>query len=65
MDLKKKVNSKFVAPKRGDIVVFRYPDDPTRNFVSRIIGIGGDTIEIRLVGQRSGAKHVNSVVRVV
>jgi signal peptidase I len=38
---------KFGEPKRGDIVVFKYPDDPSRNFIKRIIGVGGDTIEIR------------------
>lgn len=38
---------KFAEPKRGDIIVFKYPDDPSRNFIKRIIGVGGDTIEIR------------------
>ncbi len=33
--------------KRGDIVVFRYPEDPTKDFVKRVIALGGDTIEIR------------------
>ncbi len=32
-------------PKRGDIVVFKYPEDPTRDFIKRVIGIGGDIIE--------------------
>ncbi|SNX53807.1 signal peptidase I [Thermoanaerobacterium sp. RBIITD] len=38
---------RFEPIKRGDIVVFRYPDDPSVNFVKRVIGIGGDTIEIK------------------
>ena len=42
-----KFTYKFGEPKRGDIVVFKYPDDPSRNFIKRIIGVGGDTIEIR------------------
>lgn len=42
-----KFTYKFDEPKRGDIVVFKYPDDPSRNFIKRIIGVGGDTIEIR------------------
>ena len=31
----------------GDIVVFKYPDDPSQTFVKRLIGVGGDVIEIR------------------
>lgn len=33
-------------PVRGDIIIFRYPDDPSRNFVKRVIGMPGDTVEI-------------------
>ena len=42
-----KFTYKFTEPKRGDIVVFKYPDDPSRNFIKRIIAVGGDTVEIR------------------
>ena len=34
-------------PKRGDIVVFKYPVDPDKDFIKRVIGIPGDVIEIR------------------
>lgn len=34
-------------PKRGDIVVFIYPVDRSKDFVKRVIGTGGDTVEIR------------------
>ena len=37
----------FHPPKRGEIVVFRYPKDPNRHFVKRIIGIPGDQVEIK------------------
>lgn len=32
-------------PKRGDIVVFPFPDDETQNYVKRVIGLPGETIE--------------------
>lgn len=34
-------------PKRGDIMVFRWPRDNTTNYIKRVIGIPGDTIEYR------------------
>jgi signal peptidase I len=34
-------------PQRGDVVVFKYPNDETRDFIKRIIAIGGDTIQVR------------------
>ena len=37
----------FKNPKRGDIVVFQYPVDPTKDFIKRVIGVPGDTVEIK------------------
>ncbi|MBH96651.1 MAG: signal peptidase I [Gammaproteobacteria bacterium] len=34
-------------PKRGDVMVFKYPDDNRINFIKRVVGIPGDTIEYR------------------
>ena len=34
-------------PKRGDVVVFRYPKDPAVNFIKRAVGLPGDTITYR------------------
>ena len=34
-------------PKRGDIVVFKFPEDPSKDFIKRVIGIAGDKVEIR------------------
>ena len=32
---------------RGDIIVFKYPEDPERDFIKRTIGLPGETIELR------------------
>ena len=34
----------FSEPKRGDIVIFRFPDDETQKYVKRVIGLPGETI---------------------
>jgi signal peptidase I len=34
-------------PQRGDIVVFRYPDDPRTDYIKRVVGVSGDRIEVR------------------
>jgi signal peptidase I len=34
-------------PKPGDIIVFRYPDDPARDFIKRCVAVAGQTVEIR------------------
>ncbi len=34
-------------PQRGDIIVFRYPQDENRDFIKRIIAVGGDTVQVR------------------
>ncbi len=38
---------RFEAPKRGDIIVFRYPNDPKKDFIKRLVGFGGEAVEIR------------------
>ena len=37
----------FGQPDRGDIVVFRFPEDEEKDFIKRIVGLPGDTIQLR------------------
>lgn len=37
----------FASPERGEVVVFTPPHEPTRNYVKRVVGIPGDTLEMR------------------
>jgi signal peptidase I len=48
---------RFRAPERGEILVFRYPRDPSRDFIKRVIAVPGDTIEIK-----DGRVYVNSTI---
>jgi signal peptidase I len=34
-------------PQRGDVIVFQFPQDPTKDFIKRCIATGGQTVEIR------------------
>lgn len=43
-----------VSPQRGQIVVFKYPQDPRKDYVKRVIGVPGDTVEMR-----QGVVYVN------
>lgn len=36
----------FTEPKRGDIIVFKYPKDKTRDFIKRAVGLSGETLQI-------------------
>ncbi|MDQ0287585.1 signal peptidase I [Desulfofundulus luciae] len=42
-----KLAYRFGEPRRGDIVVFKYPLDPSRDFVKRLIGLPGETVALR------------------
>lgn len=46
----------FDDPERGDIVIFHYPEDPSRDFIKRVIGLPGDYIRME-----NGQVFVNNV----
>jgi signal peptidase I len=41
-----KVLIPFKTPERGDIVVFEYPEDPSKDFIKRVVAVAGDTVSI-------------------
>jgi signal peptidase I len=44
--LVEKISYRFHPPRRGDVVVFKYPRDEAENFIKRVIAVPGDTVEI-------------------
>ena len=51
-----KINYLLGDPERGDVVIFKYPLNPKKNFIKRVIGLPGEKVEIR-----AGKIFVNGV----
>lgn len=63
-------------PERGDVVIFKYPDDESLYFVKRLIGLPGDTVEIvpndsddgygyvKINGERINEPYLNGLMEV-
>ncbi len=45
--LASKISYRRTSPKRGDLVVFKYPHNPSKYFIKRCIATSGETVEIR------------------
>lgn len=42
-----RLSYRFESPARGDIIIFKYPNNPSVYYIKRIIGLPGETIEIK------------------
>lgn len=41
------ISYRFSEPQRGDVIVFNYPKDTTQRFIKRVIGLPGETVDIK------------------
>lgn len=52
-----KISLYFAGPSRGDVIVIEAPDTPDKDYIKRVIGLEGDTVEIK-----EGEVYVNGIV---
>ncbi len=43
-----KIAYRLGEPKRGDVIVLRYPLNPSKDYIKRVVAVEGDTVELRL-----------------
>ncbi len=41
------ISYRFKSPERGDVIVFKYPKDRAQKFIKRVIGLPGETVEVK------------------
>jgi signal peptidase I len=51
-----KLGTHYRPPRRGEIIVFEKPDEPDKDLIKRVVGVAGDTVELR-----EGMVYVNGV----
>ncbi len=55
------ISYRFSEPQRGEVIVFRYPEDPSHRFIKRIVGLPGEMVEIKdgkVIIYRDGVSQV-------
>lgn len=56
------ISYRFQLPQRGEIIVFKYPGNPSSKFIKRIIGLPGEKIEFRysqiIITEKSGQQII-------
>lgn len=55
------ISSYFKDPSRGEVIVFKFPNNPSQRFIKRVIGLPGETVEInnnQVAISKNGEKKV-------
>ncbi|MFH1129155.1 MAG: signal peptidase I [Patescibacteria group bacterium] len=56
------ISYRFETPKRGEVIIFRYPLDPTQFFIKRVIGLPGETVKVEngkvIIEEQSGNSFI-------